>query len=240
MAFSVGFVPGVTPDKWARVWRRRETEELNLSLVDPDDQETALIEGRHDACFVRMPVDRGRLHCIGLYREVPVVVVPLDHPVTAYDEIALADLAGEQLVQGDVPQWSEVSAVEQLAFPDMSIKDAIEVVASGTGIVVVPMSVARLHHRKDVEHRPVLDLPETEIGLAWLRDNDDPRIQTFIGIVRGRTDNSSRGERPSGQAGSGTPAPHGGDAAPRPAPKRKAAQKAADKKARRRGAGRTR
>jgi DNA-binding transcriptional LysR family regulator len=76
----------------------------------------------------------------------------------------------------------------------MSAGEAVEVVASGTGIVIVPMGVARLHHRKDVEHRPVLDLAKTQIGLVWRVDNDDPRVETFIGIVRGRTENSSRGK----------------------------------------------
>ena len=54
------------------------------------------------------------------------------------------------------------------------------------------MSVARLHHRKDVTHRPVTDLPTTKVGLAWLVDNEDERVQAFIGIVRGRTARSSR------------------------------------------------
>ena len=34
---------------------------------------------------------------------------------------------------------------------------------------------------------------EVGLGLAWLVDNEDPRVQTFIGIVRGRTERSSRG-----------------------------------------------
>ena len=55
------------------------------------------------------------------------------------------------------------------------------------------MSVARLHHRKDTAYRPVTDLPPTKVGLAWLVDNDDARVQAFIGIVRGRTERSSRG-----------------------------------------------
>ena len=54
------------------------------------------------------------------------------------------------------------------------------------------MSVARLHHRKDVTHRTVTDLPPTTIGLAWLVDNDDPRVQTFIGIVRGPVASAAR------------------------------------------------
>jgi DNA-binding transcriptional LysR family regulator len=75
----------------------------------------------------------------------------------------------------------------------MSVKDAVEVVASGTGVAVVPMSIARLHHRRDVTYRVVTDLPPTTVGLAWLVENDDPWVQRFIGIVRGRTERSSRG-----------------------------------------------
>jgi len=66
-------------------------------------------------------------------------------------------------------------------------------VAAGTGIVLVPLSVARLHHRKDVVHRPVTDLEPTTVALAWLRERDAEDTQAFVGVVRGRTANSSRG-----------------------------------------------
>ena len=47
--------------------------------------------------------------------------------------------------------------------------------------------------RRDVVVRPVLDLSPTRIGLAWRIDDDDPRLEDFIGVVRGRTARSSRG-----------------------------------------------
>jgi DNA-binding transcriptional LysR family regulator len=75
----------------------------------------------------------------------------------------------------------------------MTEGEAIETVATGTGIVIVPMSVARLHHRKDVVHREVTDLPPTTIGLVWRRDRDDDDIQAFVGVVKGRTPNTTRG-----------------------------------------------
>jgi len=61
-------------------------------------------------------------------------------------------------------------------------------------VIVVPMSLARLQHRRDVVHRPVSDAPGSTVGLAWRRDFEDDRVETFIGVVRGRTANSSRGE----------------------------------------------
>ncbi|MGZ4449508.1 MAG: LysR family substrate-binding domain-containing protein [Nocardioides sp.] len=190
--FRVGFVTGATPDKWAGTWRARHARQpLELVPVTQDEQEQGLREGSLDMCLVRLPVDRDGLHCIPLYDEVPVAVVGHEHVVTVVDEVALEDLAEEQLVLPHVSGWTPTAP--QLDWPAMSVKEAVEVVASGTGVVIVPMSVARLHHRKDTAYRPVRDLPPTTVGLAWLVDNDDPRVQTFIGIVRGRTERSSRG-----------------------------------------------
>jgi DNA-binding transcriptional LysR family regulator len=75
----------------------------------------------------------------------------------------------------------------------MSEQEAIEAVAAGTGIVIMPMSVARLFHRKDVVAREVTDLPPTTVALVWLRQRDDERTQAFVGVVKGRTANSTRG-----------------------------------------------
>lgn len=190
-AFRVGFVTGATPDKWAGTWRERHRRQpLELVPVTEDEQEVGLRSGDLDMCLVRLPVDRDGVHCIPLYDEVAVVVAGHEHLVSAADEVTLDDLTDEQLVLPHGSGW--VPGVDQLDWPPMSVKDAVEVVASGTGIVLVPMSVARLHQRKDVVSRPVTDLPTTTIGLAWLMDNDDERVQTFIGIVRGRTERSSR------------------------------------------------
>jgi len=189
--FRVGFVTGATPDKWAGVWRRRHPREpLELVPVEQDDQEAGLRDGSLDMCLVRLPVDREGLHCIPLYDEVPVVVAGHEHLVSIATELRLEDLDDEQLVLPHPSGWRP--AAEQLDWPPMSARDAVETVAAGTGIAIVPMSVARLYTRKDVVHRPVTDLPPTTVGLAWLDTNEDPRVQTFIGIVRGRTERSSR------------------------------------------------
>lgn len=207
----IAFVPGVTPDKWSRIWRERFPRlPLELALVEEAEQRLVLDEGRADMVFVRLPLDQDGLHLIPLYEEQPVVVVAKDHPAAAYDEVPLADLADEQLVAGEVPGWAELATATPLDFPEMTWKDAFEVVGSGTGMVIVPMSVARLHHRKDVVHRPVVGVPPTRVGLAWPLGVDDPRLEEFIGVVRGRRANSSRSEtglRPAtGKAGEKKPA----------------------------------
>jgi len=190
--FRVGFVTGATPDKWARIWRSRYARDpLELVPVAEDEQELRVREGTLDMAIVRLPIDRDGLHCIPLYDELPVAVMSVEHVLTLAEEVTTADLADEQLVLPHPSGWTP--RADQLAWPAMSAEDAIEVVASGTGVAIVPMSVARLHHRKDVTSRVVTDLPPTTVGLAWLVDNDDAWVQRFIGIVRGRTERSSRG-----------------------------------------------
>lgn len=186
----VGFVTGATPDRWAAAWRDRRPEPLELVPVTEEDQEQMLRDGSLDMCLVRLPVDRDGLHLVPLYDEVAVVVVPRDHFVTAATEVDLEDLSEEQLVRPHASGWTP--SAEQLAWPPMSEREAIEVVGSGSGIVLVPMSVARLFQRKDVASRPVTDLPATTVGLAWLVDRDDEDTQAFVGVVRGRTARSSR------------------------------------------------
>ncbi|WP_246004901.1 LysR substrate-binding domain-containing protein [Nocardioides marmorisolisilvae] len=181
--FRVGFVPGVTPDKWDRSWTEHERasrrwRRLELVPVAVVDQARLLREGALDMCLVRGEIDRDGLHLVALYREVPVAVVAKDHPATAYDELTLADLADEL----DILQ----------EFTDLDLPMAIETAAAGSGYVLVPMSLARLHHRKDVEYRPVTDAEESPIGLAWLVSRDDEDCQQFVGVVRGRTARSSR------------------------------------------------
>ena len=76
-------------------------------------------------------------------------------------------------------------------------QDAVELVAAGVGLLVVPQSLARLHHRKDLTYRPLTDAPQSGVALSWLEDETTDLVEQFIGIVRGRTVNSTRGRPPA-------------------------------------------
>ena len=191
MTMRVAFVPGATPDKWARAWRSQFREGLKLVPIEEHEQREVLDDGRADMVLARLPIEDDDLFCIPLYEELPVVVVGIEHAAAPYEELTAADLADEQFALGVPP--GVPSTVDQLPFPAMSAKDAIEVAASGTAVVVLPMSLARLHQRKDVTYAVVTDLPSTRIALAWRKETDDDRTQAFVGVVRGRTARSSRG-----------------------------------------------
>jgi DNA-binding transcriptional LysR family regulator len=186
----VAFVTGTTPDKWARAWRAQRRGPLELVPVDQDEQELVVRRRDVDLALVRLPVDAEDLHCVRLYDELPVVVAGAEHLVGAADKVALHDLDDEQLVLPHPSGWRPNAP--QLTWPPMTYREAVETVAAGSGIAIVPMSIARLFHRKDVVQREVTDLPPTTIALVWLRERDDETTQAFVGVVRGRTANSSR------------------------------------------------
>ena len=189
-ALRVAFVTGTTPDKWARAWREQRRGPLELVPVTEEEQEHVVRRGEVDMALVRLPVDTAELHCVRLYDELPVAVGGRDHLISAAPEVTLDDLVDEQLVRPHASGWRPTA--EQLDWPAMTEQEAIEAVAAGTGVVLVPMSVARLHRRKDVVHRVVTDLDPSTIALVWLRERDDETTQAFVGVVRGRTGNSSR------------------------------------------------
>ncbi|GAA5119382.1 hypothetical protein GCM10023339_33080 [Alloalcanivorax gelatiniphagus] len=187
----IGFVTGATPDKWARSWRDQRREPLDLVPVTEADQLDGVRDGTLDMALVRLPVDQDGLHCVRLYDELQVAVASRDHLLAAVDdEVSTADLVDEQLVRPHASGWTPQA--EQLEWPPMTEREAVETVAAGTGIVVLPMSVARLHQRKDVVTRVVSDLAPTTIALVWRVERDDEVTQTFVGVTKGRTARSSR------------------------------------------------
>lgn len=195
--FRLLIVPGIVPTSWVRTWRERVAD-VHLELVHTtvDDAERALVEGRADAALLRLPVDRDVLSAIPLYVESTVVIVPRDHLLTALDEVGPDDLVDETLlVPGDdVLRWTDPPGEPSALPTPPTTGDAVELVASGVGLLVVPQSLARLHHRRDLTYRPLTDAPQSQVALAWLGERDgDPLVEELIGIVRGRTVNSSRG-----------------------------------------------
>ncbi|MFF0267451.1 LysR substrate-binding domain-containing protein [Kribbella sp. NPDC004536] len=193
--FRLGYVPGVTPAKWSRIWAERLPRiPLELVQVGAADAPDLVRRSELDAVLLRLPIDRTGLHAIPLYVEQSVVVVPKDHVITAAEEIGTDDLADELMLHplDDVLDWAHPPGRLIEDRPERT-RDAVELVAMGTGLLVVPQSLARLHHRKDLTYRPLTGVPESQVALSWREGDDRELVEHLIGIVRGRTVNSSRG-----------------------------------------------
>jgi DNA-binding transcriptional LysR family regulator len=167
---------------------------LELEEIAPTSQRDQLLAGAVDAALVRLPIDKTDLHAISLYDEVPVVVFSSDSSLSVAEELAPEDLAGEVLIvpEDDVLQPAVPGTIAPRFAAPADTKAAVELAATGVGILIVPMSLARLHHRKDVAYRPLSGGPVSSVALAWVAERTTPEVEAFVGIVRGRSVNSSR------------------------------------------------
>lgn len=194
-SFRVAYVPGVTPTKWVRIWNERLPDiPLTLVPVSAAEAPDVLRDGGADAGFVRLPVDRTYFSAIPLYTETTVVVVPKDHVVTVVDEVTIEALADDVVLHplDDTLDWERLPGRPAIERP-ATTTDAVDLVAAGVGLLVVPQSLARLYHRRDLTSRPVTDAPQSRVALSWPEGMTTDMVEDFIGIVRGRTVNSTRG-----------------------------------------------
>lgn len=178
-----------------RVWNERFPDvPLELLQVPSTEAQGVLRDRGADAGLLRLPVDGTDLSAIPLYTETTVVVAPKDHLVAAADEVTTGDLADDIVLHplDDTLGWERPPGRPAFERP-ATTADAIELVAAGIGLLVVPQSLARLHHRKDLTYRPVTDAPQSRVALSWPEDATTDAVDDFIGIVRGRTVNSTRG-----------------------------------------------
>ncbi|ARX88806.1 LysR family transcriptional regulator [Streptomyces alboflavus] len=187
-----------------RVWNERLPDvPLTLVPVAPADADATLRDGAADAGLVRLPVDRTVLSAIPLYTETTVVVVPKDHVVTAADEVGAEDLADEIVLhpEDDTLDWESLPGRPALERP-ATTADAIELVAAGIGVLLVPQSLARLHHRKDLTYRPVADAPQSSVVLSWPEDATTDLVEEFIAssVAGPSTAPVAAGPRPQAKA----------------------------------------
>ncbi|MFE0538118.1 LysR family substrate-binding domain-containing protein [Streptomyces nigra] len=198
-SFRLAYVPGVTPAKWVRIWNERFPDvPLTLHAVTAAEAPELLRDGGADAGFVRLPVDREFFSAIPLYTEATVVVVPKDHVISAVEEVTTEDLADEVVFHplDDVLGWERPPGQPGFERP-ATTADAVELVAANVGLLVVPQSLARLHHRKDLTYRTLVDAPQSSVALSWPEEATTDLVEDFIGVVRGRTVNSTRGRTTS-------------------------------------------
>lgn len=179
-ALTIAFVPGVSPAKWVRVWRDRNPDvELVLQPIGADEVADALA-GLADMAFARLPVEDGH-HAIPLWTETAVVAMPKDSALADADQVTQEQLAATEVVDhGPVP--ADVDA-------------ALDLVEANVGVVVLPQSLFRAASRKELVGRPLVDAPGTRIALVWRDEDASELTDEFIGVVRGRTANSSRGQQ---------------------------------------------
>lgn len=203
----LGFARGISPNTWAQRWGQVSSIPLELVPVN-------VAYGRREqlACDVMLErvlpgerpagstgPDRTR-HAIQLYAETLTLVVAKEHELAELDSIALSDLGAASLL--DHPwhpaEWPAPQRWEDPSWMPSTLPAALELVATGTGAILLPTLLAR-HVSVKREHAllPVTgieELPATTVWASWDIDRDAADVQQLVGVLRGRTSRSSRDE----------------------------------------------
>jgi len=127
----------------------REQPELRLHIRDgiPEEQALALSRGALDMLLGPLPIDGGDIEIQPLFRERLSIVAPPDHPLAKRAKLAVADLAGAQVLSLDRRHHlhRQVSAIcAKLGmillrdYEGTSLDSVHQMAASGVGLAVLP------------------------------------------------------------------------------------------------------
>lgn len=186
--FRIGFMPGITVTAVSRELSARHAGlAIDVLRTSWDDQCEVLRDGRADVSFVRLPVDGEGLTLRPLFGEPRVVVLPAGHRLAGRESVGMADLAAERLLQDPraVPEWDQparAEPAERRAAP-RTVEEKLELVASGAGIVVLPLSTAAFYTRPDVAYVAVADISPNQVCLAWSADHPSALVAEFAELA---------------------------------------------------------
>lgn len=169
--------------------------QVNLTYIRTQGQKLALAHDEIDLGFMIGPFDHSEFHSLLLKEDSLYVVTPNNHRLTRLLEVRPADLAGEELILGDMVEWEAYrwrlnemfsgEGVELCAGLEASNTLAlIGLVAAGLGVTIYPESLIGFLGR-NVEIRPIMQ-PKFRIQtiLVWKRSNRTKAVRHFVEVAK--------------------------------------------------------
>ena len=178
---------------------QRPAVEVALKEMTPSDHLQALRDGRLDLCVSRNPVNAegGDVHISAalLWRDPVVVALPPGHRLAGHEQLGLAELKDEDFVflrMGSSPFATRVfEACVRAGFAPritqqvVEIPAALNLVAAGLGVALVPASLALL--RRDALCVCSLSAPKKsdktrldgDVYVLWRTDDAAPAVTEF-------------------------------------------------------------
>lgn len=158
-----------------------------------------LLSGSLDIAFCRPPELRDpRLTFKTLFFETAVVALPSDHPLAGKDEIAITDLADAPLIVPDrrsrphshdltIKLFLDAGLTARIAQIAEEKHTIVNLVATGTGLAIVPRWTSRLNV-PGVSFVRIANLqgsPRSKLLLAtaWIRGTRDRRREALLAVL---------------------------------------------------------
>jgi DNA-binding transcriptional LysR family regulator len=146
------------------------------------EQPQALRDGRADVALLMCPFDGRGLDSEPLLTEPLLAALAAADPLAARTRLCLADLAGRRLPGGSEASHGRATGTRRAgqAPPASNLAEIFSLVETGSVVFFAPASVARRYPRPGLAYRPVSDLPDSTLALAWPQDARSPAVAAFV------------------------------------------------------------
>jgi DNA-binding transcriptional LysR family regulator len=164
------------------------------------EQPQALRDGRADVGLLLRPFDDRGLDSEPLLTEPVLAALAAADPLAARTQLCLADLAGRSLPGGSPashgrpagPRRADAAPDREPGLPGerkspsgpglpaSNLSEIFSLVETGSAVFFAPTSVARRYPRSGIAYRPVSDLPDSTLALAWPQDARSPAVAAFV------------------------------------------------------------
>ncbi len=146
------------------------------------EQPRALRDGLADVALLLCPFDDRGLDSEPLLTEPLLAALAAADPLAARTQLALADLAGRRLPGGSPASHGRPAGPRRTgqAPPASNLSEIFSLVETGSVVFFAPTSVARRYPRPGIAYRPVSDLPDSTLAVAWPQDARSPAVAAFV------------------------------------------------------------
>jgi DNA-binding transcriptional LysR family regulator len=167
----VGFSAGLRVSEAIRAFTARHPDVgIDVLPLPWPERDAPLRDGRAHVGYLRRPFDDTGLRTVPIGHESKVACLPATHRLAGRSSLTAADLAGEPALDGKARRTA-------------SLDEKFELIASGQGIALVPVSVAGSYVRPELVFLPVADHPPVETCLAVPEDDRTGCADHFVEIA---------------------------------------------------------
>jgi DNA-binding transcriptional LysR family regulator len=158
------------------------------------DQTRGVLDGSIDLALVHLPIDDQGLQLEPLHTEPRFAILAADHPLAGRDSVGIEELGDDPVVlhHGASAAWEAFHNLDprpdgRAARPGPEVtclEEKLEVVAAGRAISFLPESAAAgIPLQPGVVAVPVVDMPPTQVSIAWSAERENPLVREFVEVA---------------------------------------------------------